>query len=169
MFGVNRIWSSFEENYMQVECSVEVENVCFKYYSPLVHSQKEWSLTMYVYTGGVRRTQGSGQGHWKSVRVGSRPQNRWLRTQGMTLSCKSAAHGGQEGEAVQVQSPRISSAPCSSSLFHVVALSLTAHWWKWIQLPCPVLLRKALEDAKPKVGSADQVPLRWLSLDSVQQ
>lgn len=104
MFGANRIWSSFEEYYMQIECSVEVENVCFKILQSIGTFSKGMISNNVCLYRWVRRTHSSGQGHWKSVRVGSRPQNRWPRAQNLTLSCESAARGARK-EAVQVQEP----------------------------------------------------------------
>lgn len=91
---------------MQIECSVEVENVCFKILQSIGTFSKGMISNNVCLYRWVRRTQGSGQGHWKSVRVGSRLQNRWLQAQNLTLSCESVARGGQEG-AVQVQGPHL--------------------------------------------------------------
>ena len=67
MFGVNQIWNSFEEYYMWIECSVEIENVCFKILQSIgTFSKGVISNNVCLYQW-MRRTQGSGQGHWKSV------------------------------------------------------------------------------------------------------
>lgn len=94
-----------------------------KYYSPLVHSQKEWSLTMYVYTGGwgehtvLARVIGKVSEWEADRRIDGRGPRTW--------HCPARVRHVEPGRRrCRSRSRRISSAPCSSSLFHVeVALS----------------------------------------------
>lgn len=68
MFGVSRIWSPFEEYYMWIECSVEVENVCFKILQSIGTFSKELISNNVCLYWWVRKTEDSGQGHWNSVK-----------------------------------------------------------------------------------------------------